>query len=202
MERLVLYSFGDTDRSGKVRWMAEEIGLPVEERRVAFREHVQPDYLALNPLGSIPTAVIDGEPMGESTAVCELLAELHPSAELAVLPGDPERRRYLWWRAAFAETCETRLVDTAVSRFGLVPEELGTLHTKLLKRRLRSLVELLPAEGFLCGRFTVADIVAGYNLRLAIQTGMIERGQTEPYLSRLIDRPAARRSRVFASLEG
>jgi hypothetical protein len=46
----------------------------------------------------------------------------------------------------------------------------------------------------------VADIVAGYNLRLAVQTGLLDRDAAEPYLSRLVDRPAAQSSRIFASL--
>lgn len=50
---LHLYGFGDVDRSGKVRWTAAELGIPVEEKRVAFPEHRQPDYLAKNPLGAI-----------------------------------------------------------------------------------------------------------------------------------------------------
>ncbi|MCA9567606.1 MAG: hypothetical protein KC656_07175, partial [Myxococcales bacterium] len=122
-------------------------------------------------------------------------------ARLAVSPGDPERFAYLRWRSVFAETCEARLVDIAVSRNGLIPAEAADLHTGLLGRRIERIASQLPLQGWLCGdRFTMADVVAGYNLRLAVQTGLLERSAVEPYLGRLMARPAARESRIFASL--
>ena len=48
-----LYGFGDNDRSGKVRWTATELGLPVEEQRLrpppppffpAVPKRGRPDY--------------------------------------------------------------------------------------------------------------------------------------------------------------
>ena len=62
MERqLILWSFADVDRSGKVRWVANELGYEIEERRVKLGEHMQPPYLDLNPYAQVPTAQLDGE---------------------------------------------------------------------------------------------------------------------------------------------
>jgi glutathione S-transferase len=54
-----------------------------------------PDYLAVNPLGTIP-AFIDGDTrMTESAAICEYLASRYDAGGLSVLPGEPEYGRYL-----------------------------------------------------------------------------------------------------------
>ena len=75
------------------------------------------------------------------------------------------------------------------------------MHERSCRRKLGVLAAQLPAEGFLCGdAFTLADVLAGYSLRLGVQTGLVERDAVEPYLSRLVARPAAQRARVFASL--
>ena len=37
-ESITIYGFGDVDRSGKIRWLANELGLDVKEERVGFGE--------------------------------------------------------------------------------------------------------------------------------------------------------------------
>lgn len=200
-ETLVLYGFGDVDRSGKVRWVAEELGLQVVEERVGFGAHRKPPYTGLNPLGQVPTVRWRGEVLIESTAICHRLAEDHDDPKLWIGRGEPGRGDYLFWLAAFGETLEGRLVECAVSRAGLLPSTYFELHESGVRRKLGALVDRLPQQGHLCGEgFTLADVLAGYSLRLAVQTGLVERAAVEPYLSRLVDRPAAQRARIFDSL--
>ena len=60
----------------------------------------------------------------------------------------------------------------------------------------------LPAEGYLCGAFSLADICAGYVLRIAVQADLLPyEGVLAGYMDRLRARPAAVESRVFDSLE-
>jgi glutathione S-transferase len=56
-----------------------------------------PGYRLLNPRGQVPTLVIDGKAYFESAALLLLLAERHPEAGLAPLPGSAERPAYLQW---------------------------------------------------------------------------------------------------------
>jgi glutathione S-transferase len=202
-ESLILYGFGDNDRSGKVRWMAEELGLQIEERRVEPGQHRGPPYTDLNPLAQIPTAVFRGETLMESTAICHVLAEAFDRPKLWIGPREPGRSTYLFWLAAFGELLESRLVECAVSRAGILGPEYFALHDKRVRGKLTTLAARLPREGYLCGAaFTVADVVAGYSLRLAVQCGLIERAAVEPYFGRLVARDAAKASRFFASLPG
>ncbi len=200
-ESITLYGFGDNDRSGKVRWVAAELGLEVEERRLTPGEHRKSPYADLNPLLQIPTAEFRGETLLESTAICQVLAEAFDEPKLWIGPREPGRKEYLFWLAAFGETLEGRLVESAVSRAGILPPEHFSLHEKPLRFKLRALSKMLPAAGYLCGeRFTVADVLAGYSLRLALAVGLVERDAIEPYFGRLVARDAARTARVFTGL--
>ena len=198
---VTLWGFGDVDRSGKVRWLAAELGVPVVERRVAPGDHTRKPYIDMNPLAQIPTAEYRGETFIESTAICHVLAESVREPKLWVGPGEPNRSKYLFWLAAFGETLEGRLVECAVSRAGLLGPEHFTLHEKRLRPKLTAVTGMLPRDGYLCGeRFTVADVLAGYSLRLAVNVALVDRSAVEPYLGRLVARAAARESRIFASL--
>jgi maleylacetoacetate isomerase len=53
-------------------------------------EQNDPGYKAHNPIGHVPTLLIDGVPYVESVAIMELLEELHP--EPALLPKTPHAR--------------------------------------------------------------------------------------------------------------
>ena len=200
-ETVTLYGFGDNDRSGKVRWMAAELGLRVEERPIKPGEHRSAPYTDLNPLAQIPTAEFRGEVLIESTAICHTLAEAFDEPKLWIGRGEPGRAQYLFWLAAFGELCEGRLVECAVSRIGILGPEYYELHATRLRQKLDVLAKKLPREAYLCGeRFSVADVVAGYSLRLAVQTQILERAAIEPYFGRLVAREAAKQSRVFSSL--
>lgn len=200
-ETLILHSFGDNDRSGKVRWVAAELGLAIDEQRVALGAHRAPPYTALNPLKQIPTAQFRGETLIESTAICHSLAESHDTPKLWIGPREHGRAKYLYWLAAFGETLEGRLVESILSRSGVIGPEYFPLHEKFLRFKLSVLAKQLPARGYLCGEaFTVADVLAGYSLRIAVLCELVERAAVEPYLGRLRAREGAQRSRIFASL--
>jgi glutathione S-transferase len=200
-ETITLYSFGDDDRSGKVRWVAAELGLDVIENRVKPGAHRAAPYTDGNPFAQIPTTEFRGQTLIESTSTCQSIAEAFDEPRLWIGPREPSRAEYLVWLSTFAETLEGRLVECAVSRAGILGPEYFALHEKVLRFKLAIVAKRLPARGYLCGEhFTVADVVAGYSLRLAVQCELVDRGALEPYLGRLVAREGARLSRVFASL--
>lgn len=200
-EQLELYGFGLNDRSGKVRWLGHELGLEVVERRITPGEHHRAPYTDLNPFAMIPAAVWRGQTLIESTAICTLVAEQHTDSGLVVAPGEPERADYLQWMALFAETLESRLVEHLLAGIGVLPEAFAATTGPSLKRRLPVMLARLPKAGFLvAGRFTLADIEAGYSLRLAINAGLIELDTVVGYLRPLMARPAAVAAGFFGSL--
>src|SRR6187549_2046606 len=78
-----------------VHWMLIELGVPFELALVDTTTPRSPDYLRLNPIGQVPTLIVDGAPVTESAAILMLLAERHPEAGFAPPPGDPGRAAYL-----------------------------------------------------------------------------------------------------------
>ncbi|HRF83099.1 MAG TPA: glutathione S-transferase family protein [Pseudoxanthomonas sp.] len=82
-----------------VHWLLLELGIDHELRLLDFarREQKSPEYLALNPIGRVPTLLIDGQVLTESAAIAMHLADLHPQARLAPTPGTPARGDYYRW---------------------------------------------------------------------------------------------------------
>lgn len=89
-----------------VHWMLIEIGAPfaLVLTDTEIGAHKQPDYLKLNPAGVIPTLIVDGAPVTESTAILMLLAERHADKGLAPPVGAPERAAYLQGMVYLANT--------------------------------------------------------------------------------------------------
>ncbi|MBW7920634.1 MAG: glutathione S-transferase N-terminal domain-containing protein [Rubellimicrobium sp.] len=60
----------------------EWTGAPHEAVQVARDDLKKPDYLAINPLGVVPSLEADGEVITENSGILTYLAELHPEAGL------------------------------------------------------------------------------------------------------------------------
>ena len=196
-----IWSFGDVDRSGKVRWTAEELGYTIEESRLQLGEHAQQPYRDLNPYDQVPTAELDGETLIESTAICLLLAERHP--ESGLVPADSASRARFWQSVSVStHTLEMPVVLYFLSTLGVTDDRLAGILEEPLSRRLNVFAAAVPAEGFICGTFTLADIFAAYCLRVAVQAGLLScDGGLRDYLQRLTERPAAKAARFFDRLE-
>ncbi len=80
-----------------VHWMFIEMGIPFETRLIDIDKGAQraDDYLRLNPGGRVPTLMVDGKAHGESVSLLMLLAECHPTSNLAPLPGSSDRADWL-----------------------------------------------------------------------------------------------------------
>ncbi len=92
-----------------VHWMLIELGEPHELVKVDIEagEHRKPEYLKLNPSGVVPTLLIGGKPLGESAALCMILAERHPQAGFAVPVDHEQRAAYISWLFFLSNTLQT-----------------------------------------------------------------------------------------------
>jgi glutathione S-transferase len=68
------------------------------------------DYLRLNPVGRIPTLVVNEQPVFESPAICIHICELHPESDLMPSPGDPNRPLFYQWLAFLNNTLQAELM--------------------------------------------------------------------------------------------
>ncbi len=85
-------------RSFRALWALEEMQLAYELRVLSFPPRVvEPDFLAINPLGTIP-ALFDGATvLTESAAIIQYLAVRHGPAPIAVEPDDAAYGAWLNW---------------------------------------------------------------------------------------------------------
>jgi glutathione S-transferase len=88
----------------RVRLTAAVLGLDLEEKKLDFTrgEHKNPEYLALNPNGAVPTLVDGDFALTESRAIMQYLASKKP--ESGLLPRDEKARadvvRWQFWDAS------------------------------------------------------------------------------------------------------
>ena len=92
---LVLHHCSDA-RSFRPLWILEEMGLPYELRMLPFPPRAAaPDYLARNPLGTIPLLEDGDARMTESAAICQYLVGRHGPSPLNVAPEEPGYAAFL-----------------------------------------------------------------------------------------------------------
>jgi len=158
-------------RSFRVLWALEELGLPYNLHLLPFPPRVRaPEYLQINPLGTIP-AMRDGETfMTESAAIVQYLATRNAPNDLVVSLDDSAYGAWLNW-LHFGEATLT-FPQTLVLRYRqLEPgraEHVADDYARWFMSRLRHVERTLQSSAWLCaGRFTAADISVGYALLLA-----------------------------------
>jgi glutathione S-transferase len=73
-------------------------GVPFDQIDVPKSDRLDPAFLDISPLNQIPVLTLpDGRSMTESAAICILLAERHPEADLAPATNSPARADFLRW---------------------------------------------------------------------------------------------------------
>jgi glutathione S-transferase len=186
-------------RSFRALWALEEMGLAYTLHTMPFPPRfVVPDYLAQNPLGTIPLLVDDDTRMTESSAIPHYLATRYGPTPLALTPDEPDYGLYLDWLLRSEATLT--FPQTIVLRYTrLEPEErrIGQAaddYTQWFFSRLKHLTRALSdGREWLCaGRFTMADVCTAYALLLAKDLGLDYKFSPEivAYWQRASARPA------------
>lgn len=189
---------GANTRSMRVIWLAEELGLPYEIKTIQFlnKEHKEPAYLAIHPLGKLP-AIQDGDLyLHESGAICDYLIAKAGATHLEPKLGTSEYGLCRQW-VYFAEATLMVSIGTIAQHTMLRPEEdrIAQVRDEAIENTAQGLSLLesaLEGKEYLCGStFTLADIMTGYDLHLAKMLGQLT--DTYPnlisYLARLSARP-------------
>ncbi len=176
-------------RSFRVLWMLEEMQLPYELVLLPFppRFHAR-EFLAINPLGTIPYFTDGADILTESSGILHYLAETRGPTPLAVRPGEPGYASYV--NFLFQSDATFTFPQTLVLRYRVLepPERrqptVADDYAKWFLARMRA-VESALADGrayLVAGRFTAADIAVGYACLLAETLGLLE--STGPHTQR------------------
>jgi glutathione S-transferase len=190
-------------RAVRPRWLLEEIGAPYELVRLNLTagDHRKPEYLALNPNGTVPTLVDGDFVLYESAAICQQLADKFPDKRLAPPLGTAARGLYYQWIHYTMSGLEPPLVAIFVHTVAkpeaeripsVVEEARGQLRSVLgvVDRALAGRDHIVGAE------FTAADVMLGSTLVWAQMMSLLqpEHQAITAYLGRLSARPALQRA--------
>ena len=195
-----LYGFPISPNAKRVRVCAAELAMPLDVVGVDFAKGEQrtPAYLALNPMGKVPTLTDDDFVLWESAAILCHLGAQRPGS---IWPTDAQAQahvlQWLFFTSCHLDPYFTTLV---VERFikprrSLPTDEAQVAHaTEQLGRFLVVVEQQLSAREFLTGHYSVADIAAACTIELApsLALDLAAYPQTRGWLERLHARPSWR----------
>lgn len=190
-----LYSFIPFDRGSRVRWLANELGIDITEHRLDARagEHRGAAYRQVNPTGLVPAIVREGVTQFDSAAICLTLAEAHRDAALAIFEGEPGRADFLSWYFFAASTLDAASYPLMVYKMFQPDPAMLEASVQRLMPHLATLDRRMMDRDWICGRFTIADILYGHALELQqrCDVNFAEFPALAGYYERLKARPAA-----------
>lgn len=198
MSKLTFYT-NPMSRGRIARWMLEEVSQPYETVVLEYGTTMKaPEYLAINPMGKVPTIKHGDIVVTECAAICAYLADAFPQAGLAPAPTDKLRGpyyRWLFFAAGPVEAATTNAslgitVDADRKRmvgYGSHAEVLDVLEKAVSHN-----------EYLLGGRFSAADVYLGSHIGWGMQFGSMEkRPAFVDYVARLHNREAAKRANAL-----
>ena len=195
MADLTLYH-ASPSRSSIALWMLEEVGAPYDIKliKLSAGENMQPDYLAINPMGKVPALKHRDTVITEVAAICTYLADEFPQKKLNVPVGSPKRGVYLKWLFFGPGCMEPAVIDRAAPR----KEEArrAMLGYGDFDTCMNTVAKAVAKGPWLMGeQFTAADVVTGSHIRWGMMFKMIpERPEFSAYAARIAARPAAQRA--------
>ena len=195
-EEIVLYT-NPMSRGRMARWMLEEVGQPYRTEVIEYGPAMKsPGYLAINPMGKVPTIVHRGAVVTECAAICAYLADAFPEAGLAPPPGDPLRAPYYRWLFFAAGPVEAAVTAKALGQLA-PPEKAGMAGYGSFEQTVDTLEKAVTgAAPWLLGeRFSAADVYVGSHVLWGMQFGSLpSRPAFAGYAARLQAREAQQRA--------
>lgn len=192
-EEIVFYT-NPMSRGQIARWMLEEVGAAYRTEVLQYGPEMKSEgFLAVNPMGKVPTIRHGETVVTETAAICAYLADAFPEAGLASSPQD--RGAYYRWMFFAAGPLEAATINRAL-KFEVPPERESMIGYGTLEAVLDTLEAAVSASEFVAGpNFSAADVYVGSHIFWGFQFKSIEkRPAFVDYWSRLEDRPARLRA--------
>ncbi|MEG3973267.1 glutathione S-transferase family protein [Microcoleus sp. herbarium8] len=170
---------GAQSRASIVKWYLEEIGVPYEFVTLDIQagEHLQPEFLEINPMGKVP-AIVDGDfKLWESGAILLYLAQKYGK-----MPQTLEQQAEIVQWVIFANATLGSGIFTEATRDSETP------------RLLTPLNQIFEKQPFVMGdEFGVADAAVGSILAyipMVLKLDLSPYPAVVDYMKRISERPA------------
>ncbi len=183
-------------RDTRVRWALEEVGQPYDVRLVSFRALKEPEHVALNPFGQIPTYEEGDLVLFETGSIVLHLAERHAG----LFPSDANARaRAISWMFAAVNSVEPPILELVNAKIleGDKPwtDERMPIVKDRVRSRLTQLSARLGSSEWLDGVFSAGDLLmVSVLLRLRASGLLDEFSNLAAYVARGEARPAYKRA--------
>lgn len=195
MDDLTLYT-NPMSRGRIARWMIEETGKPYQTVTLEYGTTMKaPAYLAINPMGKVPTVVHNGAVITECAAICCYLAQTFPEAGL--MPDD--RAGFFRWMFFGAGPLEQAVVNASFGWKPPTPQEAGRTGYGGLEQVVATLTAHLADRTFMVGpAFSAVDVYVGSQIGWGLQFGTIPSNAVlATYWDQIKTRPALVRANAI-----
>jgi len=185
-------------RDTRVRWALEEVGGRYDVTPVTFEALKQPEHLARNPFGQIPTFEAGDLALFETGSIVLHIALHHPG----LLPDDDDgRARAITWMFAAVNTIEPSILEFFNAKMiegdqAWTAERLPIVMDRA-RNRLRQLSAYLGDREWLEGAFSAGDLMmvsvllrfrpAGLLDEFPVLAAYVARGEARPAYKRAFD---------------
>ena len=194
----IIFYHNPQSRAQMAHWMLEEVGAPYRTILIDFEkgENRTPEFLAINPMGKLPTIIHRDTVVTETGAIIAYLADAFPEAGLAPPPGDPKRGTWLRWLFFGAGCFEPALLDRMTAR--PMPERKGMIGYGSYEEVIAAFQKMLDPGPYILGeKFSAADVYIGAEISWAMMfgaPGLKGNPVFDAYVARVTDRPAYKRA--------
>lgn len=198
----VTFYYAPMSSASPIVWLLAELDIPHEAIEVDLNKdmHKQPEFLALNPMGQVPTLVDDGQAMFEGSAIAIHLGEKY-GASRGLWPevGSPEHMVALTWVNWSAVALGGWLRIAGMTGGDWNPDwknhDLADTAKDRLARCMAALEQHLGDREYLTGSsFSLADAYVASMLWWGKHTGHVrvdDHPRVGPWLERCTSRPGA-----------
>jgi glutathione S-transferase len=198
---LKLYHHPLSTFARRIRIALIEKGIAAEEVEVNMpaRAHRQPDYLALNPYGRVPTLEDDGFVLYESTAILNYLEATHPKP--ALVPADPKGRALVDMHMKLCDLQLTRQTGAIIFPKRFLPKERWDEHVmtqakKEIEQHLAILERQIDGKPYMVGdRYSLVEVCYTPFVEFFPLMEITPPPAVAKWVSRMLERPSAQATR-------
>ena len=193
-DEIVFYT-NPQSRGAMTHWMLEEIGCPYRVEVLNYTGTMKsPEYLALNPMGKVPTIRHGNQVVTETGAILCHLADAFPEAKLA--PPLGQRGAYYRWLFFIAGPAEAAMSNKSVGWNPDTPELQARFGYGSYERTIDTIAKAVDGKRHVAAdHFTAADLYVASFLSWGMSFGLVDkRPAFENYVAPHVERPAAKRA--------
>jgi len=178
-----LYFFFGT-RAMRPQWFAKEVGIKFDLKWIDLTkgEHKQPDFLKINPQGALPTLVDGAVTLTESAAILLYLArKYHKKIDLGLSDtATPVEAAHYYEALIYAPIhMDETIIPAFLNTFIFPPDKRDSKLVADKKHifetsQFKVISKWIKGKSFIAGKFSIADIMVGYVLSLALRLGWLD----------------------------